>query len=239
MINHTIKVVSLCISLTIIFLSTSLNAQSTAFDEDQLGAWYMYFWTLQLKESRFGFQGDLQFRNWDLGGDLEQLLLRGGLTYQPKNTDVKFTLGYAYILSGEFGESTETTDENRMYQEALLPQEVGSRVLITHRFRFEQRWVESQDFRTRWRYALFINVPFNKKALIKGAVYYAFYNELFINGERDIGDGNEVELFDRNRFFNALGYAISDRIRIQGGYMIQTTDNWSKGQIQLSLHHSL
>lgn len=217
----------------------SSSAQSNTFDEDQLGAWYMYFWSLKLKESRFGFQGDVQFRNWDLGIDLEQLLLRGGLTYIPKNTNVKFTLGYAYILTGEFGESNVTSDENRIYQEALLPHKIGSRIHITHRYRFEQRWVEGQDTRTRWRYALFINIPFNRKELTKGAIYYAFYNELFINGQRNIGDGRKVELFDRNRFYNAIGYSISDKIRMQGGYMIQTTDNWSSGQIQLSLHHSI
>ena len=71
-----------------------VQAQAVEIDEDQLGAWYMYFWSTQLKESRFGFQGDFQFRNWDLLGDLEQLLLRGGLTYAHKTIDVKFTLGY-------------------------------------------------------------------------------------------------------------------------------------------------
>ena len=55
-------------------------------EEDQLGAWYMYFWNTTIGESSWGFQGDLQHRNWDLFGDLEQLLLRGGVTYQPKNT---------------------------------------------------------------------------------------------------------------------------------------------------------
>lgn len=231
-----ISSILLCI---LAFYTGTVRAQNSNFDEDQLGAWYMYFWSLKLKDSRFGFQGDIQFRNWDLVGDLEQLLLRSGLTYIPKNTNLKFTLGYAYILSGEFGESTETSDESRIYQEALLPQKIGSRTYITHRFRFEQRWVEGQDLRTRFRYALFINVPFNRKELTKGAVYYAFYNELFINGQRDIGDGRQVELFDRNRFYNAVGYAISDKVRVQGGYMIQTTDDWSKGQIQLSLHHSI
>ena len=237
--SYKTTVFALYLFLSLFCHRSILKAQSGTFDEDQLGAWYMYFWSLQLKDSRFGFQGDMQFRNWDLGGDLEQLLLRGGLTYTPINTNMKFTLGYAYILSGEFGESKATSDENRIYQEALLPQKVGGRTLITHRFRFEQRWVEGHDFRTRWRYALFINVPFNKKELTKGVVYYAFYNELFINGQRDIGNGTEVEIFDRNRFYNAIGYALSNKIRLQGGYMIQTTDNWSKGQIQLSLHHSM
>ena len=227
---------SLC--LLCVSIPFPVQAQAVEIDEDQLGAWYMYFWSTRLKESRFGFQGDFQFRNWDLGGDLEQLLLRGGLSYAPKAFDARFTLGYAFILSGEFGDSSTTSKENRIYQEALLPQKLGSRTYINHRFRFEQRWVENQDFRTRWRYGLFINVALNRKDLIKGTYYYAFYNEIFINGERDIGDGREVELFDRNRFYNAIGYCITDQLRFQGGYMYQITDNWNKGQIQLSLHHS-
>ena len=50
-------------------------------DEDQLGAWYMYFWGTRFNDSQWGLQGDVQYRNWDLGGDLEQLLIRGGLPY--------------------------------------------------------------------------------------------------------------------------------------------------------------
>ena len=45
-----------------------------------MGAWYMYFFNTTINESLWGIQGDIQFRNWDMGGDLEQLLLRGGLT---------------------------------------------------------------------------------------------------------------------------------------------------------------
>ena len=39
------------------------------FDEDQLGAWYMYFFSGKMGEGPWGVQGDAQFRNWDLGGD--------------------------------------------------------------------------------------------------------------------------------------------------------------------------
>lgn len=226
------------LSLLCFFIAFQGQALSEEIDENQLGAWYMYMWSSQLKESRFGFQGDVQFRNWDLIGDLEQLLFRGGLTYSPKTLAVKFTLGYAFILSGEFGDSNDTSKENRIYQEAALPQKLGGRTYLNHRFRFEQRWVENQDFRTRWRYGLFINIGLNNKELIKGTFYYAFYNEIFINGERDIGDDRKVELFDRNRIYNAIGYCISDKLRFQGGYMYQITDDWNKGQIQLGLHQS-
>jgi opacity protein-like surface antigen len=218
-----------------LFMSFSVNAQ---VDEDQTGAWYMYFWNTNFGESEWGLQGDIQYRNWDLGGDLEQLLIRGGLTYSPKNTDIKFTLGYGNITSGEFGEANETSGENRIYQEALLPHKLSNRFYLTHRFRYEQRWVENQDFRTRYRYNLFLNVPLNQPNLNKNAVYLALYNEIFINGEREIGDGRSVELFDRNRFYSALGYALKDNLKLQAGYMTQITNTVSKGQIQLSLHHT-
>ncbi len=74
----------------------------------------------------------------------------------------------------------------------------------------------------------------NKKTL-----YLALYNEVFINGQRSTGNGNTVEIFDRNRFYVALGYMIKEGLKIQFGVMNQTTDNWSKNQFQLSFHHKL
>lgn len=207
-------------------------------NEAEVGAWYMYFWNTSFKESGIGLQGDVQFRNWDVGGDLEQLLLRGGLTYVPNGTKAKFTLGYGNITTGAYGESSATTGEHRVYQEALIPQGLGERIKLTHRYRFEQRWVDDQDFRSRLRYNLFVNVPFNQKTLEKGAIYLALYNELFMNLQRSTGVGT-VELFDRNRAYAALGYSISDKLRTQLGFMQQTTNAWSKGQLQVSVHQKL
>lgn len=207
-------------------------------DEDQLGAWYMYFGAGDLGEpGRWGVQGDAQYRNWDLGGDLEQLLLRGGLTYRPDNINALFTLGAAHITSGKFGPSDNTLTEKRIYQEALLAQQPGERVYLRHRFRAEQRWVNGQDARTRYRYALFMDIPLNGVALDPGAIYLALYNEVFINGERDIGGARRVKYFDRNRSYAALGYSLTPSLRIQFGLMRQITSSTEKNQWQLSLHH--
>jgi hypothetical protein len=226
---------------TLVFLSGlffTITAVSQ-IDEDQTGAWYMYFYNHQFKDSQWGIQGDFQYRDWQILGDTEQLLLRSGLTYKPKDSGIMFTLGGANITSGEFGDSDNTSNENRIYQEALIPQKIGNRFLITHRFRYEQRFVENQDFRTRYRYNLFVNVPLNSKSLaVPKTIYGAFYNELFMNGERDIGNGNSVELFDRNRTYLGLGYVINPKIRIQLGWMKQTTNTWQKRQLQFSLHHN-
>jgi len=206
--------------------------------ESQTGAWYMYFFSKRFGESRFGVQGDYQYRSWNFGSDLEQLMLRTGATYRPKNAEITFTLGYAYVLSGGFGDSDITVYENRIYQEALFPQKIGTRFLLTHRFRYEQRWLENQDFRTRYRYNLFVNVPLNNTKLEKKTVYVALYNELFINGQKGIGHGLSVELFDRNRTYLGMGYGLRDNLRLQAGWMYQLTNLWGKGQVQLSLHHS-
>ena len=222
--------------LPLILLSCQLSAQ-TAVDEDKLGAWYMYFYTLRFGESQWGLQGDLQYRNWNLGGDLEQLLLRSGVTYTPTDAGVTFTLGLANVTSGAYGDSDATSTETRIYQEALFPQRLGGRFLLTHRLRYEQRWVEGQDFRTRYRYNLFVNVPLNATELADGTVYLALYNEIFLNGQADIGGGRSVQYFDRNRLYLGLGYGISDRLRTQLGWMKQTTTSVAKSQLQLSLHH--
>ena len=217
----------------------SVSQVQSQIDENQTGSWFMYFYNHQFKDSQWGIQGDFQYRDWEFLGDQEQLLLRSGITFTPKNSGVMFTLGVANITSGQFGDSNETSNENRIYQEALLPQKIGSRFLITHRFRFEQRFVENQDFRTRYRYNLFVNVPFNSKSLsVPKTIYGAFYNELFMNGERGIGDNRNVELFDRNRTYLGLGYVLNSKIRFQMGWMNQTTNAWSKGQLQFSMHHN-
>ncbi|PQJ80237.1 DUF2490 domain-containing protein [Polaribacter porphyrae] len=222
--------------LPIIFLFTSTSFSQ--IDENQTGAWYMYFYNHQFKNSQFGIQGDFQYRDWQFLGDQEQLLLRSGLTYTPKDSGIMFTLGFANITTGQFGDSDDTFNENRIYQEALIPNKIGNRVLITHRFRYEQRFVDNQDFRTRYRYNLFVNVPFNSKSLSPKTIYGAFYNELFINGERGIGNGNPVAFFDRNRTYLGLGYVLNSKIRFQAGWMKQTTNTWAKGQLQFSMHHN-
>jgi len=167
-------------------------------------------------------------------------LVRSGITYSPKQASIKFTLGYGNITTGGFGDNnTSTVSESRVYQEALFPVKFGNRFYTNHRFRYEQRFVESQDFRTRYRYNLFLNIPLNETKFLQGTLYLALYNELFINGEREIDADRSVEIFDRNRFYSALGYVIKKGLNAQMGMMAQTTNNWSKRQLQLSLHHTL
>lgn len=214
----------------------SLTLQGYGQSNDKSGAWYMYFGNLRFKESPWAIHGEAQFRNFNTFGDLDQLLLRTGLQYNSKSGQSSFLAGYASITNGKEGDSKSTFHENRLYQEVILRQKTGKLGLM-HRYRFEQRWIENQDFRTRFRYAFFVNVPLNSKELSeKGTVYLQIYDEIFINGEKLKG---KVQLFDRNRLYLGLGYRLQKGLALQLGFMEQTTNSVSRGQFQLGVHQQL
>ena len=221
--------------LLVSFVSMNIfSAMSQVIDESQMGAWYMYFFNTSHEKSKIGFQGDVQYRNWNIAGDLEQLLLRGGVTFKPEKANIKFTLGYGNITTGAFGEDNSTINESRVYQEALFPTKIGERFYLNHRLRYEQRFVEEQSLRTRYRYNLFVNVALNQKEMKEKTIYLALYDEIFINGTGMPGQS----IFDRNRAYIALGYVLKKGMKFQLGIMNQTTNTVNKNQLQLSFHHA-
>lgn len=221
--------------LLVSFVSMNIfSAKSQVIDESQMGAWYMYFFNTSHEKSKIGFQGDVQYRNWNIAGDLEQLLLRGGVTFKPEKANIKFTLGYGNIKTGAFGEDNSTINESRIYQEALFPTKIGERFYLNHRLRYEQRFVEDQSLRTRYRYNLFVNVALNQKEMKEKTIYLALYDEIFINGTGMPGQN----IFDRNRAYIALGYVLKKGMKFQLGIMNQTTNTVNKNQLQLSFHHA-
>ena len=221
--------------LLVSFVSMNIfSAKSQVIDESQMGAWYMYFFNTSHEKSKIGFQGDVQYRNWNIAGDLEQLLLRGGVTFKPEKANIKFTLGYGNITTGAFGEDNSTINESRIYQEALFPTKIGERFYLNHRLRYEQRFVEEQSLRTRYRYNLFVNVALNQKEMKEKTIYLALYDEIFINGTGMPGQS----IFDRNRAYIALGYVLKKGMKFQFGIMNQTTNTVNKNQLQLSFHHA-
>lgn len=222
------------ILFAILFLFTvDAMSQSTNNEdfESTTGVWSMLFYTKQFRDSQFGIQGDFQDRNWDLDGDFEQLLIRNGLTFKPKESNLLLTLGYGNIKSGEFGADSITTQEHRLYQEALIPWKISNRISTTHRYRFEQRWIEDNKMKTRHRYNLFVNIALNQEAFEKGTYYLALYSEIFLFSW-DI----EVE---RVRLYSALGYEFSQGSKIQLGIMRQYVSSVPKNQLQLSLHRTI
>ena len=75
--NKNMKNIYLLLSLT---MSSIFMFGQAGPDQNKMGAWYMYFYNATFNESCWGIQGDIQYRNWNTFGDLEQLLIRSGIT---------------------------------------------------------------------------------------------------------------------------------------------------------------
>lgn len=198
--------------------------------DSDTGAWYNYFGNNSFAK-RFNWHNEVQWRNFNFGGDLEQLLLRTGVGYNLTEGNNNVLLGYAYVRSEPYvgPDDKGLTEEHRLFQQYITKQNFG-RVFLQHRYRFEERWVE-KDFRTRFRYMLLLNVPLNKKTLSKNAVYLAAYDEIFLNG-------SGVH-YDRNRIYGGIGYALTDFIRLEAGWMKQQMQYTHRAQIMLSLYNNL
>ena len=215
-----------------------ISIQCFSQNVETVGARIIYFYYHKFNESKFGIQGDLQYQDWELFGNFNLFLVRSGLTYTPQNKNIRFIFGYAFAVIQPFWSEAEKFNENRIYQEVLLPQKLGEIFFLVHRFRYEQRFIQSQNFRTRFAYNIFVNVPLNKRELEPNALYVSVFNELFINGETDIGNGREVKQFDRNRTFLGLGYVLKDNIRFQFGIIKEKTSSTKNDYLQLVMQHS-
>jgi hypothetical protein len=209
------------VALTCVLMLPYISiAQSSDF-----GNWLIYIGNKKVN-SKWNIHNEVQYRNYDAIGDLEQLLLRTGLGYNLSENNHNLLLGYGYILSQNYIADTQNkmdVNEHRIFQQFTSKQNVGS-VSLSHRYRFEQRFVES-DFKMRLRYFLAFKVPILKTETSPTKLYLSAYNEVFLNTESDV--------FDRNRVYVGLGYQLNKNVRIETGYMSQLFENSSRDQFNL------
>lgn len=197
--------------------------------ESDLGAWYMYFGNNKISK-KLNFHNEIQYRNFDGIGDLEQLLIRTGIGYDLTENNNNVLLGYGFILSQPYvkGEKSENI-ENRIFQQFITKQKFG-RFNVQHRYRLEERFLQD-DFRMRFRYLLGLNIPINNKEMLPKTLYVSAYNEIFLNLDSPV--------FDRNRVYGALGFIINKNMRIEAGYMNQLQENKNRGQIQIGFYNNI
>ena len=196
------------------------TAQSSDF-----GNWLIYIGSKKI-DSKWNIHNEVQYRNYDAVGDLEQLLVRTGLGYNLSENNHNVLLGYGYILSQNYVSDTQEKidiNEHRIFQQFTSKQKIGS-VSLSHRYRFEQRFVES-DFKMRLRYFLAFKVPLIKTDAVPAKMYLSAYNEVFLNTESSV--------FDRNRVYGGFGYQLNKNVRIEAGYMSQLFENSSRDRFNL------
>ena len=198
---------------------------------NDVGTWFVYFGNQKIND-KWNIQSDFQYRDYRFLGYRNQFLARGGLGYNLKPQNHNLLLGFAYIATDtydEFDINTSTKIEKRIYQQYLYKNKLGSN-LLTHRFRFEERFLPN-EFGLRARYFISLQKPLGNKNMARKATYFSAYNELFVNI-------NETQ-FDRNRLYAGVGFSMNESIRVETGYMIQTQKNRTKGQLQLIVYNNL
>ena len=208
------------IAALILGLMLPIAAQS---QDSNFGNWLIYIGNKKLSE-KWNLHNEVQYRNYNAISDLEQLLLRTGLGYTFNERKNNVLLGYGYILSENYlANNTDkvSVNEHRIFQQFTSNQKIGA-VGLNHRYRFEQRFVES-DFKMRFRYFLGLNVPITK--IKNNNLYFSAYNEIFLN--------TASEVFDRNRLYGGIGYQINSNIRLEAGYMNQFFENSNRDQFNI------
>lgn len=208
--------------LFILFSVFSFNATAQSSD---LGNWWIYFGNKKLNE-KWNIHHEVQYRNYNIAGDLEQLLLRAGVGYNLSENNNNVLLGYGFIRSENYLDTSDMktiVNEHRIYQQFITKQSFG-RFSLQHRYRLEERFVED-DFLMRFRYFLAAKVALNKPKIEDKTFYLSAYNELFIHGQNTY--------FDRNRVYGGLGFALKPNLKFELGYMSQIFQNGCRDQMNV------
>ncbi len=214
----------------VVFSLSSISGSKLHAQPAKVGAWYQYFGNQKIS-SRWNWHNEVQYRNFNKGGDLEQLLLRTGFGYNltPGNNNV--LLGYGFINAASYNSLSQKSfkEEHRIFQQYIYTHKL-SKIYLQHRVRVEERFVE-KDFSMRYRYLLGARIGLTDAVIAKNSLYLSLYNEIFIKHT-----GNFPE---RNRLYGALGFVPHKDIRIEAGYLRQMIKDNSRSQFQLALFNNL
>src|SRR5215468_8602340 len=87
-------------SILILFVSTVCCAQKS-----DIGNWFIYFGN-QAMNKKWNWWNEVQYRNYNFIGDLQQLLIRTGIGYNLSESNNNVLLGYAFIYSENYPSDT-------------------------------------------------------------------------------------------------------------------------------------
>lgn len=218
--------IQILLAIITLFFSGATFAQET-----NMGNWFIYLGNQKIN-SKFNWHNEVQYRNYNFAGDLQQLLLRTGIGYNLSENNNNVLLGYAFIHSQNYTDSSSektSVNEHRLYQQFITRQQF-SRFYLQHRYRVEERFL-NEDTQLRFRYFLSMNMAFNKEGLVANSFYLSAYNEVFLNAQNTY--------FDRNRLYGGLGYVINKNFRVEVGVMNQLLQTSQRPQFQIMLFNNL
>jgi hypothetical protein len=204
-----------------------------SFSQSQFTGWLASFNTFKTgKKTSIHF--DAQLRSSDEFKQMQTILLRPGINFHVSK-NITLTGGYAFIANRyRLGGASDMAVEHRIWEQLMINQRIGLLTRLTHRFRFEQRFlpslsVDNGDITThghslmlgRLRYFARAVIPLtNKKQdTFAEGPFLALQNEVFVNiFNRDKVNG---KFFDQNRAYIAAGYRLNPRADLEIGYLNQ------------------
>ena len=213
----------------IIFLI--LTTQFALAQKTDIGNWFIYFGNQPINK-KWNWHNEVQYRNFNFAGDLQQLLLRTGIGYNLTENNNNILLGYGFIHSQRYLTNSDNkigSNEHRIFQQFITKQNFG-RVYWLHRYRIEERFFTNSK-EMRFRYFLAFNIALTNKTMEKNTFYASAYNEIFINAQKTI--------FDRNRLYGAFGYMINKSVKVELGFMAQSLQNTNRNQFQIVIFNNL
>lgn len=196
----------------------------------KVGNWFIYFGNQKINKT-FNWHNEVQYRNYNFAGDLQQLLLRTGIGADI-NASTNVLAGYGFIRSENYVYGTGDKliiNEHRPFQQ-FIHKLKWKRLYIQNRIRVEER-IFGNDFKLRFRHFLLLNLPINKATMEKNAFYLSAYNELFLHPY-----GNS---FDRNRVYGAIGWVLNKHIKFEAGMMSQIFQNRYRTQFQIVMFNNI
>jgi hypothetical protein len=215
----------------ILFAIAPLGAQSAPGGElTEHSIWFVYAGDHPISK-RAGFVFDAQLRLTEDGDHLRQLLVRPGVSFAA-SAHLKFSAGYALMGARDDGNDPflPRRPEHRLWAGALFGHDVGP-VAVSHRARLEHRWLsgvrvddagnaagEVWVHAERARYQLRAAVPLTRGAR-RHDVYVAGSDEMFAS----FGGYAGAMAFDQNRASLALGVRAAPAVRLELGYMLQSS----------------
>ena len=77
-------------------ISTFILSKFTYAQKTDIGNWFIYFGNQQI-DKKWSWWNEVQYRNYNFAGDLQQLLLRTGISYNLTENNNNVLLGYGFI----------------------------------------------------------------------------------------------------------------------------------------------
>jgi hypothetical protein len=208
------------IKLITLFLLVSISVSAQTIIQNS--GWLTLVNNTKIND-KWGVALDFQLRSADNYAYVRNILIRPGITYY-FNGRANATVGYLYAPTRtEAPTGNFTLLEQRVWEQFVYNHKIKTS-FATHRFRLEQRFIETNGgddiFAQRFRYFFRIVKPLQgyKESFDKG-VFLALQDELFFNIQNKEQLNNS--LFDQNRFYFAAGYRVSKKLDLELGYLNQ------------------